>query len=707
MLHKYVRAVSALILSGLVILAGCDLTSVRETEGITNLQTIQALTPSATPSPTITSTPTPTATATETVGPTPTASKTPLPTITPLPPTPTTNPALVGFSFCDQQAGPTDGRFSARLAEVAISGTPAYEQLVLRFELGSGSAPLGTAAACLGPADVAASDPEAPDPYALSVQLPGWLHDELYAASSLTQTLTFSNTRTITSVRVIAAKTADAGVTLRIGMSKPLPFRLTVERNPTRLVLAVAHDSPLVESSDPLGVATTNDKPALTTPLFALFDGEIWRIAAKATGTSPGLTPGLAGATNLTNSPETETQFAVSPDGASVAFCRAAPGLDPADTELPVPSTLWLMDADGQNARLVAQVGVSCADPVFSPDGAHLAFAVDETGASPVQRTLYSVPVTGGQPRRLSEGLDEWSRFAPQWLKDGALVFNAVAQDGRNTLFLRQAGGEVVDLGATVLASKPTAPPYAAFGRALAARDGSRFAVTALRDATPGADLIIFDAAGSLLEVIGAQRIVPPPPTATPTATQSPTETTTPTATAVTPVGTITGTVTVTRTATRTPTVTRTAVMTTTPTVTGTAVITTTPTITGTVVVTPTLEPALPVEVVREGPFWTRPVAWDAQGHLLYLTNPCAGASVQAYQLYRWSGAGRSEVLLTGQTLGALGPATLVGETLAYVRSATGPIGPRNPVTLWLWAMGANTRGELLNAERGVAALAP
>ncbi|MEI8167160.1 MAG: hypothetical protein WCG26_12310, partial [Chloroflexales bacterium] len=93
--------------------------------------------------------------------------------------------------------------------------------------------------------------------------------------------------------------------------------------------------------------------------------------------------------------------------------------------------------------------------------------------------------------------------------------------------------------------------------------------------------------------------------------------------------------------------------------------------------------------------------------HLLYLTNPCAGASVQAYQLYRWSGAGRSEVLLTGQTLGALGPATLVGETLAYVRSATGPIGPRNPVTLWLWAMGANTRGELLNAERGVAALAP
>ncbi|MEI8167850.1 MAG: hypothetical protein WCG26_15820, partial [Chloroflexales bacterium] len=215
------------------------------TEGITNVQTIQALTPSPTLSPTVTNTPEPTATATSTVGPTPTATNTPLPSATPLPPTPTPNPALVGFSFCDQHAGPTDGLFSARMAEVVANGTPAYEQVVLRFELGDGSAPLGATAACLGPAGVAATDPNQAAPYALSVHLPGWLHDERYAASPITQTLSFTGTRTITSARIIPAPTSDAGATLLFGLSEPLPFRLTIERNPTRLVLAVAHIRPL------------------------------------------------------------------------------------------------------------------------------------------------------------------------------------------------------------------------------------------------------------------------------------------------------------------------------------------------------------------------------------------------------------------------------------------------------------------------------
>ncbi|NTU84018.1 MAG: hypothetical protein HGA45_32380, partial [Chloroflexales bacterium] len=689
----------ALALIGLVALAGCDLTSAGVSEQIANIQTIQALTPSPTLSPTVTDTPEATATATATRGPSPTPTNTVPPTATSLPPTPTPNPALAGFSFCDQRAGPTDGLFSARLAEVAASGTPAYEQVVMRFELGEGSAPLGATASCLGAADVAALAPDSAAPFAVRVSLPGWLRDERYTSSPVTQTLSFTGTRTITSARLIPADTPDAGATLLLGLSQPLPFRLTVERNPTRLVIAVARSSPIVASSDQLRVAAGGGKPDLTAPLFTLFDGDIWRIEAGAKGGSPGITPGIAGATNLTSSPESETHLAVSPDGTSVAFCRAAPGLDPADAQLSVPSTLWLMDADGKNPRAIAQVGVSCADPAFSPDGATLAFAVDETGATPIQRAIYIISATRGQPRRITEGVDEWSRFGPQWLKGGDMVFAAASQDGRSTLFLRRASGEVVDVGATVLVRDNGAPPYAALGRPMAAPDGSRFAVEALRSDAPGADLAILNADGKLLEVIGAQRLVPPTPTPSPSATRPPTRTPRPTSTQATPVGTITATIA--RTATATPS--------------ASAVLATTTTPTTTATIAPTLEPAPPAEEVRQGPFWTRPVAWDAQGHLIYLTTLCASQAVQDYQLYRWDGAQRSELIAAGQTFGGIGQATIIGGGLAYVLSEQGPVGPRgpaapaprSPAAIWLWDLAAGIRGELLSAERGFAALEP
>ncbi|HMQ34505.1 MAG TPA: hypothetical protein PKD53_27460, partial [Chloroflexaceae bacterium] len=485
---RVTRALSALSLIALVTLAGCDLTSVGVSEEIANVQTIQALTPSPTVSPTASATPEPTATASPTTGPSPTASPTPPPTATPLPPTPTPNPALAGFSFCDQRAGPTAGLFSARLSEVAASGTPAYEQVTLRFELGAGSAPLGATASCLSAADVAALAPDSNDPYAVRVSLPGWIRDELFSGSAVSETLSFTGTRTITGARLVPSDDADAGADLLIGLAEPLPFRLSVERNPTRLVLAVARSSPLVGSSDALGVTAGGGAPELGAPLFALFDGEIWRLDGDADGDSPGIGAGAAGATNLTESPETETHLAVSPDRATLAFCRAAPGLDPADAELPVPSALWVSDADGQNARPLAQVGVSCADPAFSPDGDTIAFAVDETGATPVQRALYTVPVAGGQADRLEEGVDEWSRFAPQWLAGGGLVYAAEAQDGRSTLFLRDEDGNTRDIGAAVLVRENDAAPYAALGRPLAAPDGSRFAVEAFRGDAPGAD---------------------------------------------------------------------------------------------------------------------------------------------------------------------------------------------------------------------------
>lgn len=692
-----VRALISIPLALFLLLAGCDLTAIGEQEQIANIETIRAGTPSPTPSPTVTNTPAPTATLTPTVGPSPTPSATPTASPTPLPPTPTPNPALTGFSFCDQQAGARGGRFSARLLAADASGTPAYEQVVLRFELAPGSGPLGAEAACLSSADLAVATgvSELDGAYAVRVSLPGWLRDEAFRSSPISGTLSFSGTRTLTSARLVPATTTEAGADLLIGLSEPLPFRLSLERNPTRLTIAVARSSPIVGSSDQLRLPTGGSAPKLATPRFVIFDGDIWRVAPGLRATGDGLTAGAAGAENLTDSPETETALAVSPDGSSIAFCRAAPGLDPADSELPVPSTLWVMDADGGGARPLAQVGLSCADPAFSPDGAGVAFAVDETGATPIQRTIYTVPLNGGQARRIIEENDEWSRYAPQWLANGALVFAASAPDGRTTLFLRSATGEVSDVGASILVPASDAPPYRALGRPLAARDGSRFAVEALRSNGPGADLVILDASGKLLERIGTASEVAPTPT--PTASPSPSATRTAAPTRTPPVAGTAATPAASPTAPPGPTTAPDG----------------TPTATATLAPTPEPEPVPEPRIA--GPYWTRPLAWDEQGRLLYLSTLCASQVVQDYQLFRWAGARRNELLLTGQSFGGIGDARLADDQLVYVLTAQAPPGSRGPqvavprgaASLWLWDTASGARGELLQAERAIGALAP
>jgi Tol biopolymer transport system component len=469
-------------------------------------------------------------------------------------------------------------------------------------------------------------------------------------------------------------------------------------------VIAVARSSPIVSSSDQLRVPA-DDSPDLGAPLYVIADGDIWRVEAgpaaptPAPGAADRPTPtplpgsglslaGPARATNLTESPETETALAVSPDGSTLAFCRAAPGLDPADAELPVPSTLWAMGADGDDPRMLAQVGVSCADPAFSLGGATVAFAVDETGATPIQRTIYTVPAAGGQPERLLEGVDEWSRFAPQWLADDALLFAASAQDGRSTLFLRAANGEVSDVGAAVLVPDSGSAPYNALGRPLASPDGRRFAVEVIRVDGDGADLAVLDAQGDLVELIGSQRTLAPTPTPappSPTRTQAPTRTPTATRTPATPVATAE--------ASATPELTATASL--------------TPT------VAPTAEPEPEALPAREGPYWTRPLAWDSDGRLLYLSTLCASEIVQDYQLFRWAGTQRSELLATGQGFGGVGAAVMAGEALAYVLTEQTPAGPRGPLaatprgpaSLWLWDLASGARGPLLSNERDFGAL--
>jgi hypothetical protein len=475
----------------LLLLAGCEQTSVGEQEQIAQRETVLAGTPSPTP------TPSPTLIPSATIGPSPTsppptATPIPSPTLPPsptsLPPTPTTNPALRGFSYCNQQAGDTaGGRFSAQLTGVRAESFPAFERVTLAFTETLESAALSASANCLSERDYVAATGEAlaPGAYLLQVQLPDWLHDEAFRASTITQTLNFTNTRVVSSVGFRYPAAGDSGATVEIPIKEPLRFKLSLTNNPTRLVVEIARASELVASSDVLSAPLGDEPPQLAQPVFFLLNGDIWRSDQDGTRI-------------LTQTAELETSLAVSPDGQQLAFCRTGPGADPANAN-ESPGDLWTMAADGKGARLLARVGFNCADPAFSLDGSQVAWSVDETGVRPALRAVWVVQAGGGRALRVSGEGDEWSRSAPQWLEGNTLVYAADSPDGRSTLFLRPAGGGERDIGAELVVGER----YARLGRPLAARNGKLFAVEAQRVREPGSDLVLIDAAGAEQEVVG------------------------------------------------------------------------------------------------------------------------------------------------------------------------------------------------------------
>lgn len=628
-------AAFSLLFCVVLVLVGCEPSSVREEEQIASLETILAGTPSATPTFTPTPTTTPTRTSTPTVGPTTTPSPTLSPTPTPFPPTPTSNPALQGFGYCNQEVGSVgSGRFSAGLGQIETRGFPAFERITLGFTLASGSAPLSAVARCLGERDytLITNEPVAPGPYVLQIDLPNWLHDDTFRGSIITETLTFTDTKMVRSMELRFDPADDAGATFVIGLEEPVPFRLTLSGDPLQIQVEVARSSPLVASSDQLTVPAGSGSVQLAEPLFFLLDGDIWRIDPARAGTTgaTGRTPMPTTAadtstpqadagqndtadvvTNLTESPEEETALAVSRDGTLLAFCRAAPGAGLSETAFAVPGTLWTMNTDGSDLRQIPLPGVNCADPVFSPDGQTLAFSVDETGVPPAQRSIWTVPVEGGAPERVAGG-DEWNRFGPQWLNDETLIYTADAQDGRNTLFLLNLADEGErDVGAEILVNER----YRMLGRPLAATGGRTVAVEALRADETGADLLLLDANG------------------------------------------------------------------------------------------------VEQEVIDEG-YWSRPLAWDDEGTLYYITTACASTLIQDYTVYRRTG-GRDEIIAAGRSLGTFGDATALSDGLAYVASSRaqpgtrGPnaIAPQSSSAVWFWDLEGGVRAQLFTADRGITAL--
>jgi len=162
--------------------------------------------------------------------------------------------------------------------------------------------------------------------------------------------------------------------------------------------------------------------------------------------------------------------FALSPDGARVAFVRRAP--DRSRTTL-VVATLGGADAGRQRevAVLAAPREFSPYGPAWSPDGAALVVGAT-SAAAPDKFVLTRVRVADGALTPLGGGAwDEVNRVA--WLRDGVVAFNAVGAGSDFHVWL-------LDLATGAL--RCVTPDLSRYGRASVSVTDDGRALLAVRD---------------------------------------------------------------------------------------------------------------------------------------------------------------------------------------------------------------------------------
>jgi hypothetical protein len=487
------RALGVLIV--LLGLAGCS-TDVPATSTFAPFKTAQALIPTSTASRTPEPTSTEAVTPTETAPPEP--SEAPTPTARPTDeagppattrPSPTRRPTsssaestaepeivLSASSYCGGSFGAGYGeRFSAELTSMSIEREDAVERLTLRFDMAEGD--LHALAHCLLPLASEVLTNTANLASVLRLELPNWEHDQRFSASVpvLVAPLQLKDTTIIQSAAVRSSSEDSAGLLLELGLSKPVPFRAGVTSD--TLVLEVESapqppfgDNPLLQEQ---GAPSLPDQP-----LYFIRGGDIWHKVwgAKERAAEPLLT-----------SAELETNLALSPDGATLAFCRTT------TPDTPELGSLWISGSDGADPRQLADIG-GCADPAFTPDGTRVVFVAPAGPTPPLVFNLWSVALDGASPEQLSP-LDEWSRRAPFPLDSGQIVTRGDSELGHSVLLLERPGEDSSDLSVNL-------GGYVGIGAVLPAPSGRSIAVEALR-ASGGADLVLLDLSGHVQATIG------------------------------------------------------------------------------------------------------------------------------------------------------------------------------------------------------------
>ena len=175
----------------------------------------------------------------------------------------------------------------------------------------------------------------------------------------------------------------------------------------------------------------------------------------------------------------------LSHDGKRMAFFRGSPETVPYSGQS--PTQLWLADADGGNAAMIAQAGISpdasrCVGDIravaWSPTATRLAYiesgCVSPTAAPPSIRIR---EVTTGEDHVLLAGKNVGTAMA--WTRDGQLVFEEVGKDPGDDRALASVGVDE-NSGRTMGAEQRTVVARGRITAISVTDDGRRFAI--LRD---------------------------------------------------------------------------------------------------------------------------------------------------------------------------------------------------------------------------------
>ena len=118
-------------------------------------------------------------------------------------------------------------------------------------------------------------------------------------------------------------------------------------------------------------------------------------------------------------------QAAWSPDRTRLAFSSNRTG----------DYDLYVMDADGRNARVIAAAAGTDGEPAWAPDGSRIVFASARGGAP----QLYSVAPEGSDLRALTSG--PGANTSPAFSPDGRTIAFVSSRDGNYEVYLMDADG--------------------------------------------------------------------------------------------------------------------------------------------------------------------------------------------------------------------------------------------------------------------------
>ncbi len=163
----------------------------------------------------------------------------------------------------------------------------------------------------------------------------------------------------------------------------------------------------------------------------------------------------------LTTGTFEESSPAWSPDGKQLAFIRRH---GEGDVDKAPNTDVFVVDAQAgaKPTRLTSTTAHEGGRPAWSPDGRTIAYLLgDENKYSAYdQDRLATIPVTGGQPRMLTDSLDR-PVTSPLWSADGASIIVGVVDDrSQHVASVPAAGGPVQRLitGKRVVSNFTTGP---------------------------------------------------------------------------------------------------------------------------------------------------------------------------------------------------------------------------------------------------------